>query len=163
MILPDQPRRKLAAIGERDDDFFRPPDHMVVGDDDAGRIDDEAGTRAHAAFAAIAEAAAELAAHRGVAQFGRKIAVEVAALRGLDHRDVDDRRQDFLDEGREAFGGAPGDRGATVQQQHGAHEREAEDAGDGGHWRRGILVAMRRPDGHGTGERRQQEFIRRHS
>ena len=44
---------------------------MVVGDDEPGRVDDEAGAGAHRFLPAAAEALAELPLERGAAQLGR--------------------------------------------------------------------------------------------
>ena len=74
-----------------------------------GRVDDEARTGAHRLFLAIAEAAAELAPERRVAQFGRQLGQQVAAGHGLGDRDVHHRRQHLLDQRREAVGRRAGD------------------------------------------------------
>ena len=63
-VLADQFRRILMSIGQRNDDLFGAADDVVVGHDDAGGIDDEAGTSAQCALL-TAEPSAELAAQAG--------------------------------------------------------------------------------------------------
>ncbi len=94
---------KLAAIGQRDDDLVGVVDHMVVGDDNAGGVDDEARSSAGHLLPAIAEAPAELAAQRRVAQFRRQFAEHIAARDGFGDRDVHHGRQHLLDQRRQAF------------------------------------------------------------
>ena len=56
LVMPDQLRVAHLAIGEDDGNFLRPVDHMIVGDDHARRIDDEARAerrRGGAAFFAV--------------------------------------------------------------------------------------------------------------
>ena len=65
---------KLAAVGQGHHDLLGVADDVVVGDDDAGRVDDEARAGAQHLLAPVAEAAAELPAERRVPQFRRKFA-----------------------------------------------------------------------------------------
>ena len=139
--LGGQPR----AVGQRDHDLVGVTDHVVVGHDQAGRVDDEARAGAHRLLLSIAEAAAELAAERRVAQFRRQFAQHLAAGDGLGHRDVHHRRQHALDQRREALRRRAGDGAAGYRGAGGGDaEREpaprAEDlfAGDGG--RQGFIV-----------------------
>ena len=80
---------ELALVGKRHFHFARALDDVVVGDDEAGRVDDDAGTeRPQHLFAR--HRAEELAEHRIVQE---RIAV-------LDHArrvDVDDRGRGALD------------------------------------------------------------------
>ena len=110
----------------RDHDLVGVTDHVVVGHDQPGRIDDEAGTGAHRLLLAIAEAAAELAAERRVTQFRRQFAQHLAAGHGLGHRDVHHRRQHALDQGREALRRRAGDGAAGHRGAGGGDESESQ-------------------------------------
>jgi hypothetical protein len=123
----DDPGRQPCAVGQQDDDLIGVPDHVVVGHDQAGRIDDEARPGADRLFAAIAEAAAEFPPERRVAQLRRQFAQDFPARDGLGDRDVHNGRQHALDQrcealGRRARGGTAGEAGAGPDAQ-----RERQD------------------------------------
>jgi hypothetical protein len=79
-IATDHPGGILFAVRHRHHDLVRMTDHVIVGHDQPGRVDDKAGAGAHRLFAAVvAEATAELTSQRRVAQFRRQFGEHFAA------------------------------------------------------------------------------------
>ena len=94
-VLEHDIDRELALVGERDLHLVGAVDDVIVGDDQAGRIDDDAGAeRLLGLLARPAELRPEEAAEERV--FHQRIAVR----HGLGGRDGDDRRHHALDDRR---------------------------------------------------------------
>jgi hypothetical protein len=136
-VLAEDLGLEAGAVGEDHADVVRVADHVVVGDDDSGGVDDEAGaggvraalllTGRVVALAAFALAAPveELLEQILERRAGRELRHRPAA--GLDRRrgrDVDYRVGHPLDEIGEGFGG----RARIGGQRHGeGDERESRD------------------------------------
>ena len=100
-VLADQLGRKLGAVVEDDVDLVGIGDHVVVGDDDAGRVDDEAGSErvdaprrvirspwSALAAAVLEEFLEELLHRRTRRQIGHvaELRVHLLRRRNVDHR-----------------------------------------------------------------------------
>ena len=116
---------ELALVRERHLDLVRAFDHVVVGDDQAGRIDDHAGTERALHLLAWNAAAAEEEAEERVLH-------EVAVVHHLGGIDVDHRRRHALDDrsiGEPQLAGR-GRHHALLRGQ-GARRAEQKDCKDG--------------------------------
>jgi hypothetical protein len=120
----DQPSRRLHLVMEDDVDQRGVLDDMLVGDDDSGRIDHDAGTDKH-----------------------RYMLIGVVTRRGvfrtedLDDRNVDNRRQCVGDDvGTVAEAGNHGGRRLRIHGRHGCDRRKEQ----GGGQRPGAAACSRR-------------------
>ena len=119
-ILADQLRRELGAVVENDVDLVGVGDDVIVGDDEAGRIDDEAGAErvdavrrligivAAAALAAVVvleELIEELLHRRAGRQIGQVGDMRIDFLR---RRDIDDGVDDLFGDVGDVVGSARG-------------------------------------------------------
>ena len=133
-VLADQLRRQLGAVVEDDVDLVGVGDDVIIGDDEAGRIDDEAGAeRGHAVrhLILVAGAAAmvleelieELFHRRAGRHVGKVFDMRIDFLRG---RDIDHRVDDLFGDVGNVVGAARGGGG-------GPRRRQNECRGDRGH------------------------------
>ncbi len=130
-ILADHLGLELAAIGEDDEDVVGVPNHVIVGDDDAARIDHEARTQglrtAGAGLRVDAVILEEFLEHLVERRALRQIGSGVLVFDGLSGGDIHHRVGDLVDEVGE-IGGPPLRRrgGGRRQHQRGAENNRSD-------------------------------------
>ncbi len=125
IVHADHLGRQVGAVGQADHDLVGAADHVIVRDDIAGRVDDEAGAGALHALLARLESLTEQ-----LLELGRQIGQRVLAGHRLGGADAHHGGSHALDQRREAVRpiglGGPGTGGNGERQQR-ARQRQQTD------------------------------------